>query len=189
MLKSKHLIGLENFPTSDLNKIIDTSFKFKEILQGSERKVNLLKDKTIVNMFFENSTRTKISFTLAEKRLGADSINFSSSTSSVKKGETLKDTIQNIDAMKIDGAVIRHGHPGSALKLTEYIDGAVINAGDGSHEHPTQAILDMVTLKEKFGKIKDLKVGIIGDILNSRVARSDIFALKKLGAEIVMQKI
>jgi aspartate carbamoyltransferase catalytic subunit len=137
-------------------------------------------------MFFENSTRTKISFTLAEKRLGADSINFSSSTSSVKKGETLKDTIQNIDAMKIDGAVIRHGHPGSALKLTEYIDGAVINAGDGSHEHPTQAILDMVTLKEKFGKIKDLKVGIIGDILNSRVARSDIFALKKLGAEIVV---
>ena len=172
MLKSKHLIGLEHFPVSDLNKIIDTSFKFKDILQTESRKAILLKGKTIVNMFFENSTRTKISFSLAEKRLGADSINFSASTSSVKKGETLKDTVQNIESMKIDGAVIRHGHPGSALKLTEYIDGAVINAGDGSHEHPTQAILDMVTLKEKFGKIKGLKVGIIGDILNSRVAVS-----------------
>ena len=184
MLKSKHLIGLEHFPVSDLNKIIDTSFKFKDILQTESRKAILLKGKTIVNMFFENSTRTKISFSLAEKRLGADSINFSASTSSVKKGETLKDTVQNIESMKIDGAVIRHGHPGSALKLTEYIDGAVINAGDGSHEHPTQAILDMVTLKEKFGKIKGLKVGIVGDILNSRVARSDIFALKKLGINI-----
>ena len=186
MLKSKHLIGLEHFPISDLNKIIGTSFKFKDILQTESRKAILLKGKTIVNMFFENSTRTKISFSLAEKRLGADSINFSASTSSVKKGETLKDTVQNIESMKIDGAVIRHGHPGSALKLTEYIDGAVINAGDGSHEHPTQAILDMVTLKEKFGKIKGLKVGIIGDILNSRVARSNIFALKKLGAEVVV---
>ena len=184
MLKSKHLIGLEHFPVSDLNKIIDTSFKFKDILQTESRKAILLKGKTIVNMFFENSTRTKISFSLAEKRLGADSINFSASTSSVKKGETLKDTVQNIESMKIDGAVIRHGHPGSALKLTEYIDGSVINAGDGSHEHPTQAILDMVTLKEKFGKIKGLKVGIIGDSLNSRVARSDIFALKKLGINI-----
>ena len=184
MLKSKHLIGLENFPISDLNKIIDTSFKFKDILQTEERKAILLKGKTIVNMFFENSTRTKISFSLAEKRLGADSINFSASTSSVKKGETLKDTVQNIESMKIDGAVIRHSHPGSSLELTKYIDGSVINAGDGSHEHPTQAILDMVTLKEKFGKIKGLKVGIVGDILNSRVARSDIFALKKLGAEV-----
>lgn len=186
MLKSKHLIGLEDFPISDLNKIIDTSFKFKEILSTPERKINLLKDKTLVNMFFENSTRTKISFTLAEKRLGADSINFSASTSSVKKGETLKDTVQNIESMKIDGAIIRHSHPGSALKLTEYIDGSVINAGDGSHEHPTQAILDMVTLKEKFGKIKNLKIGIIGDILNSRVARSNIFGLRKLGAEVVV---
>ena len=186
MLKSKHLIGLEDFPISDLNKIIDTSFKFKEILNTPERKISLLKDKTLVNMFFENSTRTKISFTLAEKRLGADSINFSASTSSVKKGETLKDTVQNIESMKIDGAIIRHSHPGSALKLTEYIDGSVINAGDGSHEHPTQAILDMVTLKEKFGKIKNLKIGIIGDILNSRVARSNIFGLRKLGAEVVV---
>ena len=186
MLKSKHLIGLEDFPISDLNKIIDTSFKFKEILSTPERKINLLKDKTLVNMFFENSTRTKISFTLAEKRLGADSINFSASTSSVKKGETLKDTVQNIESMKIDGAIIRHSHPGSALKLTEYIDGSVINAGDGSHEHPTQAILDMVTLKEKFGKIKNLKIGIVGDILNSRVARSNIFGLRKLGAEVVV---
>ena len=186
MLKSKHLIGLEDFPISDLNKIIDTSFKFKQILNSPGRKINLLKGKTLVNMFFENSTRTKISFTLAEKRLGADSINFSASTSSVKKGETLKDTVQNIASMQIDGAIIRHSHPGAALKLTEYIDGSVINAGDGSHEHPTQAILDMVTLKEKFGKIKNLKIGIIGDILNSRVARSNIFGLKKLGAEIVV---
>ena len=121
MLKSKHLIGLEDFPISDLNKIIDTSFKFKEILNTPERKIGLLKDKTLVNMFFENSTRTKISFTLAEKRLGADSINFSASTSSVKKGETLKDTVQNIESMQIDGAIIRHSHPGSALKLTEYL--------------------------------------------------------------------
>jgi len=186
MLKSKHLIGIENFPTTDLIKIIDTSFYFKKILISDERKTDLLKGKTLVNMFFENSTRTKISFTLAQKRLGADSINFTSSTSSVSKGESLKDTILNIASMQIDGAVIRHSHPGAALRLSEYIDGSVINAGDGSHEHPTQAILDMVSLKEKFGRIEGLKVGIVGDILNSRVARSNIFALKKLGAEVIV---
>ena len=186
MLKSKHLIGLEDFPISDLNKIIDTSFKFKQILNSPGRKINLLKGKTLVNMFFENSTRTKISFTLAEKRLGADSINFSASTSSVRKGETLKDTVQNIASMQIDGAIIRHSHPGAALKLTEYIDGSVINAGDGSHEHPTQAILDMTSLQEKFGRIKGLKIGIIGDIAHSRVALSNIYGLKTMGAEIAL---
>ena len=151
MLKSKHLIGLEHFPTSDLNKIIDTSFKFKDILKTEDRKAILLKGKTIVNMFFENSTRTKISFSLAEKRLGADSINFSASTSSVKKGETLKDTVQNIEAMKIDAVVMRHPVPGAPEHLREFIDAIIINAGDGTHEHPTQALSmilrSLVTIK------------------------------------------
>ena len=186
ILKQKHLLFLKEYPKEDIELILDTAFKFREVLDRPIKKVPSLQGVTIVNLFFENSTRTRISFELAQKRLSADTVNFSASSSSLKKGESFKDTVQNIESMKIDGAVIRHGHPGSALKLTEYIDGAVINAGDGSHEHPTQAILDMVTLKEKFGKIKGLKVGIIGDILNSRVARSDIFALKKLGAEVVV---
>ena len=142
----------------------------KRFLRDQLKKYHLYKGKTIVNLFFENSTRTRISFELAEKRLSADSINFSASSSSLNKGETFKDTVKNIESMKIDAAVIRHPFPGSALMLTNYIDSVVINAGDGTHEHPTQALLDIVSLKEKFGYIKNLKIGIIGDISHSRVS-------------------
>jgi len=148
------------------------------------KRVPSLTGKNIVNLFFENSTRTKISFELAEKRLSADIINFASSSSSVKKGESLKDTIQNIHAMKIDCVVMRHPVPGSCIQLTNYVDSVIVNAGDGTHEHPTQALLDMMSIKEHFGKIKNLKIGIIGDILHSRVALSNIFGLVKLGAKV-----
>jgi len=143
MMKQKHLLGLENFPASDIDKIIETSFSFKEILDRPIKKVPSLQGKTIVNLFFENSTRTRISFELAQKRLSADTVNFSASSSSLKKGESFKDTVQNIEAMKIDAVVMRHPSPGSSVHLTKYIKSIVINAGDGTHEHPTQAILDM----------------------------------------------
>ena len=152
-MKQKHLLSLENFPANDLETIIETSFSFKEILERPIKKVPSLQGKTIVNLFFENSTRTRISFELAQKRLSADTVNFSASSSSLKKGESFKDTVQNIEAMKIDAVVMRHPSPGSSLLLTKYIDSVVINAGDGTHEHPTQAILDMTSLKEQFGKI------------------------------------
>ena len=145
-----------------------------------------MKGKTIVNLFFENSTRTRISFELAQKRLSADTVNFSASTSSLKKGESFKDTVQNIESMKIDAAVMRHPIPGSPLQLTNYIDAVVINAGDGAHEHPTQAILDMMSLHEKFGYLKGLKIAIIGDIMHSRVALSNIYGLKTMGAEVML---
>ena len=145
-----------------------------------------MKGKTIVNLFFENSTRTRISFELAQKRLSADTVNFSASTSSLKKGESFKDTVQNIESMKIDAAVMRHPIPGSPLQLTNYIDAVVINAGDGSHEHPTQAILDMMSLHEKFGYLEGLKIAIIGDIMHSRVALSNIYGLKTMGAEVML---
>ena len=183
-MKSKHLIGLENISSNDIYEIIDTGFIFKEVLDRPIKRVPSLTGKNIVNLFFENSTRTKISFELAEKRLSADIINFSSSSSSVKKGESLKDTIQNIHAMKIDCVVMRHPIPGSCVQLTNYVDSVIVNAGDGSHEHPTQALLDMMSIKEYFGKIKNLKVGIVGDILHSRVALSNIFGLVKLGAKV-----
>ena len=186
MMKQKHLLGLEHFPADDLAKIIETSFSFKEILDRPIKKVPSLQGKTIVNLFFENSTRTRISFELAQKRLSADTVNFSASSSSLKKGESFKDTVQNIEAMKIDAVVMRHPSPGSSLHLTKYIDSVVINAGDGAHEHPTQAILDMTSLKERFGKIKGLKIGIIGDIAHSRVARSNIYGLNKMGAEVMV---
>ena len=186
MMKHKHLLDLENFPASDIEKIIETSFSFKEILDRPIKKVPSLQGKTIVNLFFENSTRTRISFELAQKRLSADTVNFSASSSSVKKGESFKDTVQNIEAMKIDAVVMRHPSPGSAKHLTKYINSIVINAGDGAHEHPTQAILDMTSLKERFGKIDDLKIGIIGDIAHSRVARSNIYGLIKMGAKIMV---
>ena len=185
-LKNKHLIGLEGYPKQDINEIIETAFSFKEVLARPIKKVPSLQGKTIVNLFFENSTRTRISFELAEKRLSADSINFSASSSSLNKGETFKDTVKNIESMKIDAAVIRHPFPGSALMLTNYIDSVVINAGDGSHEHPTQALLDIVSLKEKFGDIKNLKIGIIGDIAHSRVALSNIYGLITLGAKVTL---
>ena len=185
-MEQKHLLGLENFPASDIDKIIETSFSFKEILDRPIKKVPSLQGKTIVNLFFENSTRTRISFELAQKRLSADTVNFSASSSSLKKGESFKDTVQNIEAMKIDAVVMRHPSPGSSVHLTKYIKSIVINAGDGTHEHPTQAILDMTSLKERFGKIRGLKIGIIGDIAHSRVARSNIYGLIKMGAEVMV---
>ena len=183
-MESKHLIGLEDISKNDINEFIETGFIFREVLDRPIKRVPSLTGKNIVNLFFENSTRTKISFELAEKRLSADIINFSSSSSSVKKGESLKDTIQNIHAMKIDCVVMRHPIPGSSIQLTNYVDSVIVNAGDGTHEHPTQALLDMMSLQEHFGKIKDLKIGIIGDILHSRVALSNIFGLVKLGAKV-----
>ncbi|MDG2397996.1 MAG: aspartate carbamoyltransferase, partial [Candidatus Marinimicrobia bacterium] len=163
MLQQKHLLGLEGYPAEDIQTIIDTAFTFREVLDRPIKKVPSLQGKTIVNLFFENSTRTRISFELAQKRLSADTVNFSASTSSLKKGETFKDTAQNIEAMKIDAVVMRHPTPGAPLHLTKHINSIVINAGDGTHEHPTQAILDMTSLHEKFGYLKGLKVGIIGD--------------------------
>jgi aspartate carbamoyltransferase catalytic subunit len=183
-MKSKHLIGLEYISENDINEIINTGFLFREVLDRPIKRVPSLTGKNIVNLFYENSTRTKISFELAEKRLSADIINFASSSSSVKKGESLKDTIQNIHAMKIDCVVMRHPVPGSCIQLTNYVDSVIVNAGDGTHEHPTQALLDIMSIKEHFGEIKNLKVGIIGDILHSRVALSNIFGLIKLGAKV-----
>ena len=185
-MKNKHLLGLENYPAQDIQTIIDTAFSFKEVLERPIKKVPSLQGKTIVNLFFENSTRTRISFELAQKRLSADTVNFSASSSSLKKGETFKDTAQNIEAMKIDAVVMRHPTPGSPIQLTNYIDAVVINAGDGTHEHPTQAILDMTSLQEKFGYLKGLKIGIIGDIAHSRVALSNIYGLKIMGADITL---
>ena len=185
-MKNKHLIGLKGYPAKDIKKIIDTAISFKEILKRPIKKVPSLQGKTVVNLFFENSTRTRISFEIAEKRLSADSVNFSTSSSSLSKGETLKDTVKNIESMKIDAAIIRHPSPGAAYLLTNYIDSVVINAGDGMHEHPTQALLDMVSLYEKFGFLKNLKVGIIGDISHSRVALSNIHGLLTMGAKVTL---
>lgn len=186
MLQQRHLIGLEGYPSEDIQTIIDTGFKFREILDRPIKKVPSLQGVTIVNLFFENSTRTRISFELAQKRLSADTVNFSASSSSLKKGESFKDTAQNIEAMKIDAVVMRHPTPGAPKHLTEFIDAVIINAGDGTHEHPTQAILDMMSLHEKFGKLKGLKVGIIGDISHSRVALSNIYGLLIMGADVTL---
>ena len=183
-LEIKHLFGLEKTSSQDIEKIIDVGFTFKEVLNRPIKKVPTLTGKNIVNLFFENSTRTKISFELAEKRLSADVTNFSASSSSLEKGESLKDTIQNICAMKMDCVIMRHPVPGSCLQLSKYVDAVIINAGDGTHEHPTQALLDMMSIKEKFGKIKGLKIGILGDILHSRVALSNIYGLIKMGAKV-----
>ena len=185
-MKNIHLLGLKDYPLEDIQSIIDTSYRFKEVLNRPIKKVPSLQGKTIVNLFFENSTRTRISFELAQKRLSADTVNFSASTSSLKKGETFKDTVQNIEAMKIDAVVMRHPTPGSPLHLTNYIDAIIINAGDGTHEHPTQAILDMMSLHEKFGYLKGLKVAILGDIFHSRVALSNIYGLQTMGAEVTL---
>ena len=186
MLKNKHLLGLKDYPAEDIQKIIDTAYHFKTVLNRPIKKVPSLQGITIVNLFFENSTRTKISFELAQKRLSADTVNFSASSSSLKKGESFKDTAQNIEAMKIDAVVMRHPTPGAPIHLTNFIDSIIINAGDGTHEHPTQAILDMMSLHEKFGKIKDLKVAIIGDIYHSRVALSNIYGLLIMGAQVTL---
>jgi len=186
MLQQRHLLGLEGYPAEDIQTIIDTGFKFREVLDRPIKKVPSLKGVTIVNLFFENSTRTRISFELAQKRLNADTVNFSATSSSLKKGESFKDTAQNIEAMKIDAVVMRHPTPGAPKHLTEFIDSVIINAGDGTHEHPTQAILDMMSLHEKFGRLNGLKVGILGDISHSRVALSNIFGLIIMGAEVTL---
>lgn len=183
-LSSRHLLGIKYITEEDIHQIFETADNFKEVLNRPIKKVPSLRDITIANLFFESSTRTRISFELAEKRLSADVVNFSAASSSVKKGETLLDTVNNILAMKVDMIVMRHPHPGAPVYLSKHIDAQIINAGDGTHEHPTQALLDTFSLREKFGELKGLKVAIVGDILHSRVALSNIFALTKLGAEV-----
>lgn len=185
-LSIKHLFGLQGVPKDDITAILDTAFSFREVLERPVKKVPTLQGKTIVNLFFEPSTRTRISFELAEKRLSADTVNFSASTSSLSKGESLKDTIQNLFAMKIDVVVMRHSVPGAVKLLAQFVDAVIINAGDGTHEHPTQALLDMMSLKEKVGDLEDLNVAIIGDIRHSRVALSNIYGLKTMGANIML---
>lgn len=185
-LSVPHLLGTKNLTLDDFQLIFETADNFKEIINRPIKKVPSLRDITIANVFFENSTRTRISFELAEKRLSADTINFSSSQSSVKKGETLLDTVNNILAMKVDMIVIRHASPGAPHFLSKHIDAKIINAGDGTHEHPTQALLDAFSIRSKYKSFQGLKVAIIGDILHSRVAISNIFALNKLGAEVMV---
>ena len=185
-LLSKDLLGIRNLSVEEINLIFDTADKFKEVLNRPIKKVPSLRHLTIANVFFENSTRTKLSFELAQKRLSADIINFSSSVSSVKKGESLLDTINNILVMKVDMIVMRHPNPGAPHFVAKNIEASVVNAGDGTHEHPTQALLDSYTIREKFGNIKNKKIAIIGDISHSRVAISNIYALQKLGAKIML---
>ncbi|MEX2569096.1 MAG: aspartate carbamoyltransferase catalytic subunit [Cyclobacteriaceae bacterium] len=185
-LNTRHLLGIKNLSTEDIQLIFETADSFKEVLNRPIKKVPSLRDITIANVFFENSTRTKLSFELAEKRLSADVINFASSSSSVKKGETLIDTVNNILAMKVDMVVMRHGSAGAPHFLSRHIKANIINAGDGTHEHPTQALLDAYSIREKTGSVAGKKVAIIGDILHSRVALSNIFCLQKLGAEVMV---
>ena len=185
-LSSKHVIGIEHLTVDDIQLILKTATQFKDIINRPIKKVPTLRDITIANLFFENSTRTRISFELAQKRLSADIINFSSSSSSVKKGETLLDTVNNILSMKVDMIVMRHASPGAAHYLSERIDAHIVNAGDGTHEHPTQALLDAYSMQEKLGDLNGKKIAIIGDIMHSRVALSNIFCLKKLGAEVTL---
>jgi aspartate carbamoyltransferase catalytic subunit len=182
----KDLVGIEGLSADQIVSILDTAEPFKEISERRIKKVPVLRGKTIVNLFLEPSTRTRISFEFAEKRLSADTVNITATGSSVVKGETLVDTARNLEAMRIDMVVIRHGSSGAARFLAERIPSNVVNAGDGSHEHPTQALLDLLTIRDHFGKIEGLKVCIIGDILHSRVARSNIFGLLKLGAEVAV---
>ena len=185
-LSVRHLLGIKELTIDDIELIFETASNFKEIINRPIKKVPSLRDITIANVFFESSTRTRLSFELAEKRLSADVINFSSSTSSVKKGETLLDTVNNILAMKVDMVVIRHSSPGAPHFLARHIKANIVNAGDGTHEHPTQALLDTFSMRLHFGSLKGLKVAIIGDIMHSRVAISNIFALQKLGAEVMV---
>ena len=183
-LSVNHLLGIKYLKEEDVHLIFKTADHFKEVINRPIKKVPSLRDITVANLFFENSTRTKLSFELAEKRLSADMINFSASQSSVNKGETLIDTVNNILAMKVDVVVIRHPNPGVALFLSKNVDACIINAGDGTHEHPSQALLDAYSIKEKLGGLKGKKIAIVGDILHSRVALSNIYALKMLGAQI-----
>ena len=185
-LTTKHLLGIKDLKTEDIQLILSTATQFKEVLQRPVKKVPTLRDVTIVNLFYENSTRTRISFELAEKRLSADVVNFTVSNSSAAKGETLLDTVNNILSMKVDMVVMRHSASGAPHYLAKHIDAAIINAGDGINEHPTQALLDAFSMQEKTGKLAGLKVAIIGDIMHSRVALSNIYLLKKMGAEVMV---
>ena len=183
-LSVKHLLGIKYITENDIHLIFETADHFKEVINRPIKKVPSLRDITIANLFFENSTRTRLSFELAEKRLSADVVNFSAASSSVKKGETLVDTVNNILSMKVDMVVIRHPNPGAGVFLSKNISESIVNAGDGEHEHPTQALLDCFSIRERLGDVARKKVVIVGDILHSRVALSNIFALQKLGATV-----
>lgn len=185
-LSVKHLLGIKQLTADDIELILSTADQFKDVINRPIKKVPSLRDITIANLFFENSTRTRVSFELAERRLSADTVNFAASNSSVKKGETLIDTVNNILAMKVDMVVMRHPNPGACVFLSKHIDAKIVNAGDGAHEHPTQALLDAYSIREKHGTLKGKKVVIVGDILHSRVALSNIFCLQKLGAEVMV---
>ena len=183
-LSVNHLLGIKHLTAEDIQLILDTAKEFKEVLNRPIKKVPTLRDITIANLFFENSTRTRLSFELAEKRLSADVVNFSAASSSVKKGETLVDTVNNILSMKVDMVVMRHPNPGAAHFLSKQVNSCIINAGDGTHEHPSQALLDAYSLREKLGDLHGKRIAIVGDILHSRVALSNIYALKMLGADV-----
>lgn len=183
-LSVNHLLGIKNITKNDIELILNTAQNFKEVINRPIKKVPSLRDITVANLFFENSTRTRLSFELAQKRLSADIVNFSASNSSVKKGETLVDTVNNILAMKVDMVVMRHANPGAAVFLAKKVKAKIVNAGDGAHEHPTQALLDAFSMQEKLGDLKGKKIVIVGDILHSRVALSNIFCLQKLGAKV-----
>ncbi|UCC44251.1 MAG: aspartate carbamoyltransferase catalytic subunit [Candidatus Zixiibacteriota bacterium] len=185
-LSAPHLLGLEHAPREDISRILETSDTFREVLDRTIKKLPTLRGITVLNLFYEPSTRTRISFELAEKRLSADTISFTASTSSVKKGESLRDTVQNIESMKIDMVVVRHSSPGVPYYLTQCMDANVINAGDGAHEHPTQALLDMYTIYKRYGKLDGLRVVLVGDVKHSRVIRSNIWGLKTMGASVAL---
>ncbi|TKB96787.1 aspartate carbamoyltransferase catalytic subunit [Pedobacter cryophilus] len=185
-LSSKHLLGIKDLNTQDIELILETANNFKDVINRPIKKVPSLRDITIANIFFENSTRTKLSFELAQKRLSADVVNFAASSSSVSKGETLIDTVNNILSMKVDMVVMRHPYPGAGVFLSKHINAQIVNAGDGAHEHPTQALLDAFSIKEKLGEVAGKKVVIVGDVLHSRVALSNILCLQKLGAEVMV---
>ncbi|HPD52746.1 MAG TPA: aspartate carbamoyltransferase catalytic subunit [Bacteroidia bacterium] len=185
-LSTRHLLGIKDLNPEDINLIFQTAENFKEVINRPIKKVPSLRDVTIANLFFENSTRTRLSFELAERRLSADVINFAASSSSVSKGETLIDTVNNILAMKVDIVVMRHPMPGAAVFLARHVKANIVNAGDGAHEHPTQALLDAFSIRERLGDLKGVRVAIVGDILHSRVALSNILCLQKLGAEVMV---
>jgi aspartate carbamoyltransferase catalytic subunit len=185
-LSVRHLLGIKNLNENDIQTILDTATQFKEVINRPIKKVPSLRDITIANVFFENSTRTRLSFELAEKRLSADVVNFSASGSSVKKGETLLDTVNNILAMKVDMVVMRHPYAGAGVFLSKHINAQIVNAGDGAHEHPTQALLDAFSIRQKLGSVTGKKIVIVGDVLHSRVAISNILCLQKLGAEVMV---
>ncbi|MBT5151942.1 MAG: aspartate carbamoyltransferase catalytic subunit [Flavobacteriales bacterium] len=185
-LSVNHLLGIKHLNAEDIQLILDTATQFKEVINRPIKKVPTLRDITVANLFFENSTRTRLSFELAEKRLSADVVNFSAASSSVKKGETLVDTVNNILSMKVDMVVMRHPNPGAGEFLAQHVDASIVNAGDGAHEHPTQALLDAFSIREAVGTLEGTKVAIVGDIVHSRVALSNVLLLKKMGAEVMV---